>query len=182
MLTRNPRDDPGERGDTPLFCSSARRAASSSPISEFLTVKELAITSLIMHASGCNRKRLRLHNGWRWRPFHNLSSRRPASTSPSFLPLISLAPVPKSPSLGRLVPALNAKVPFSSTMPRLTSRCCRHKFHKLDNLPRCLLSSALLLHRLRVLATRAVEDVNLRHVFEIGVASQTHRPIAVRAR
>src|SRR5215467_1140777 len=126
----------------------------------------LAIISLIMRVTGCSRKRLRLHNGWRWRLFHRLSSRRPASTSPLFLPLISLMPVPKSPSLGRLVPVLNAKMPFSSTMPLLTSRCCRHKFHKLDISPRCLLSSALLLH-CRVLAARAVEHVNLGHVFEI---------------
>ena len=101
-------------------------------------------------------------------------SQGPASTSPFFHPLISSMPVPKSLSLGRLVPELNAKMPFSSTMPLLTSRCCRHKFHKLDNSPRCLLSSPLLHHR-RVLAVRAIEDANLGHVFEIAMAYQTHR-------
>jgi len=46
---------------------------------------------------------------------------------------------------------------------------------------RCFLSSALLLHRLCVLATRAVEDVNLGHVFEVELMYQTHRAVAVRA-
>src|SRR5215470_16912093 len=55
----------------------------------------LAIISLIMRVSGCSRKRLRLHNGWRWRLAHKLSSWRLASTSPFFLLLISLMPVPK---------------------------------------------------------------------------------------
>jgi hypothetical protein len=36
----------------------------------------------------------------------------------------------------------------------------------LDN-PGCFLCSAFLLHRFRVLATGAVEDINLGHVFEI---------------
>jgi hypothetical protein len=48
--------------------------------------------------------------------------------------------------------------------------------------PKCFLSSALLLHRLRVLATRAVEDVNLGHVFKIEAAYQTHHTVAVTAR
>jgi hypothetical protein len=43
------------------------------------------------------------------------------------------------------------------------------------------LSSALLLHRLRVLARRAVKDVDLGHVFEIEAAYETHCTAAVRA-
>jgi hypothetical protein len=39
-----------------------------------------------------------------------------------------------------------------------------------------------LLHRFCQLATRAVEDVNLGHVFEIDLMYQTHRAVAVRAR
>jgi hypothetical protein len=51
----------------------------------------------------------------------------------------------------------------------------------LDDL-RCFLSRALLLHRLCQLATRAVEDVDLGHVFEVELMYQTHRAVAVRAR
>jgi hypothetical protein len=51
----------------------------------------------------------------------------------------------------------------------------------LDDL-RCFVSSALLLHRFRELATRTVEDVNLGHVFEIEPAYQIHCPAAVRTR
>ena len=45
-------------------------------------------------------------------PVPQANSRCPASTSPLFLPLISLMPRPKSPSLGRLAPVLNARMPF----------------------------------------------------------------------
>jgi hypothetical protein len=79
--------------------------------------------------------------------------------------------------------------PFLGPLPRPSGqgyargRCGAPRLgvRSLDHL-RCFLSSALLLHRFRELATRAVEDVNLGHVFEIELVYQIHCAATVRAR